>query len=91
MYRIDILKNNNWVEFYENDDIKIIDKVVYKLINLKNDKMIRILKDDILLCWINGTEYDYWYWKNRYVRDKGINFDYTSSYYNYQKKKGSKK
>ena len=91
MYRIDILKNNDWVELYENDDIKIIDKVVYKLINLRPNKMMRVLKDDILLCWINGTAHNYWYWKNRYVRDKGLNFDYTASYYNYQKRKGNKK
>lgn len=87
MYEIDILKNNEWEEFCQHEDIKVIDKAVYKLIMLRPNKHIRILLDNNVLCWINGTEHQYWYWKNKYVREKGINYDHVASYYEYQKKK----
>jgi hypothetical protein len=87
MYQIDILKGIEWVEFCQHEDIKVIDKAVYKLTLLRPNKHMRILKDDILLCWLNGSEEQYWFWKNKYVREKGINFDYVASFYEHQKKK----
>lgn len=87
MYEVDILENNNWEFYCESKDIKEIDKTVFKLTNERPNKFIRILQNDILLCWLDGTEYQYWYWKNKYVREKRNDFDYTKSYYQYVKKK----
>lgn len=44
-----------------------------------------------MLLWFDCSEHKYWYFKEKYVRDKGINYDYVKSYYNYQKRKELKK
>lgn len=87
MYEIDILVNNEWEYYWDNEDIKEIDKAVYKLIITRPNKHIRILEAGNVLCWLNGSEDQYWYWKNKYVRGKGNSFDYTASFYEHQKKK----
>lgn len=85
MYEIDILEGNDWVYYWENEDIRVIDQTLFNLTN--NGIKTRVLLDGILLCWINGTEYQYWYWKNKYARDKGNKFDPVKSYHEHQKKK----
>lgn len=86
MYEIDILENNDWVYYWENEDIKQIDKVVFKLMKERPNQYTRILKDNCVLCWLDGSDYKYWYWKERYVREKGANVDVIKSYYERQKK-----
>ena len=59
MYRIDVLINLKWKYLYENEDLHAIDIVVFGA--LKEGKQIRILKDNILLTFLNTIEeYDYW-------------------------------
>lgn len=90
MYQVDILKNNEWVEFCQHNDVKVIDKAVYKLTMLRPNKHLRVLLDNSVLCWLDGTEHKYWFWKNKYVRGKGHNFDHVASYHEYQKRKEMK-
>lgn len=86
MYAVEILKGTEWVHFIKSEDIRIIDKVVYKLTKLRPNKYMRVLKYNYIkeaysvLEVLNGTEYQYWYFKNKYVRNKGINFDYIGFY-----------
>lgn len=91
MYKIDILKNLEWIYFGESEDINEIDRAVFKLTMLRPNKCMRILENNNLICFLNGTEEQYWYWKNKYVRKKGNNFDYVASFYEHQKKKLKKK
>jgi hypothetical protein len=86
MYEIDILVNNQWEYYYQNENIQEIDKVVFKLTNSRPNEYMRVLKDDCVLCWLDGTDHKYWFWKERYVREKGYNFDYVKSYYEREKK-----
>ena len=59
MYRIDVLINLKWKYLYENDDLLKIDLAIYKA--LKEGYQIRVLKDNILLTFLNAIEeFDYW-------------------------------
>lgn len=89
MYEIYIIKNNDWSLFGSSDDIKEIDKAVYKLTMLRPNKAIRILQDNIVLCFLDGSEYQYWYWKQRYVRNNKC--DYIKSYQEWKLRKEKKK
>lgn len=84
-YEIDVLNGMDWKYAYDSEDINKIDKYLYEL--TKENIKSRVLLNGNVLCFLNGSEHRYWYWKNRYVRNKGLNFDYTKSYYTYQKKK----
>lgn len=91
MYQVDILTNKyKWQEFYSSENIKEIDVVVWKLTNIRPGKGLRIMEDDKLLCFLNGSEQQYWYWKNVYVRERGSNYDFTKSFYEYKKRKEDK-
>lgn len=93
MYQVDILnsKTHDWEECFKTEDIKIIDKFFFKQVQNENKNYFRILENDCLLLWFDCSEHKYWYFKEKYVRDKGINYDYVKSYYNYQKRKELKK
>lgn len=87
MYEIDILKKLEWVYFGESEDIKEIDKALFKLTRLRPNKAMRVLENGNVLMFLDGSEHNYWYWKNKYVRGKGNNFDYVASFHEHQKKK----
>ena len=66
MYEIDELIDNQWKYMYESESILKIDKIAFKLTQL--NVPCRILMDNILLTFIDGSMYQYMYWKNNYVR-----------------------
>ena len=86
MYAVEILKKTEWVFFMQSEDMKVIDKAVYKLTQLRPNKYMRVLKYNYIkeaysvLEILNGTEYQYWYFKNKYVRCRGTNFNFIESY-----------
>lgn len=67
MYEIDELIDNKYKYVHESENILEIDKIAFKL-TLKSIPC-RILKDDILLIFLNGSAYQYKYWKENYVRE----------------------
>ena len=66
MYEIDVLLDLNWKCILESDDIKEIDKIAFKLCRLQMP--CRILLEEKILIFLNGSRYEYDYWKNNYVR-----------------------
>ena len=70
MYEIDGLINNEYKYIYDSEDIKVIDTIVFKL-TLYHIPM-RILQDDKVLIFLNGSTKQYKYWKDRYVRQKKL-------------------
>lgn len=70
MYEIDGLINNEYKYIYHDEDIKVIDKIAFKM-TLHNIPC-RIMLDDIVLIFLNGSAYQYKYWKNRYVRQEKL-------------------
>lgn len=85
VYEIDVLKDNKWQYYWESEDINEIDRELFNLTN--RGIKTRVLLDNILLCWLDGSEYQYWFWKNKHVRKRGLAFDYVKSYHNHEKKK----
>lgn len=82
MYEVYILKNNDWVLFTSCEDIKQLDKILWKLTNLRPDKPIQVLQEGNVMCLLNGTIEQYLYFKNRYVR--GNKEDYIKFVYKYK-------
>lgn len=70
MYQIDELSNNEYKYIYHSENVKEIDKIAFKL-TLKGIPC-RILFDDIVLIFLNGSAYQYKYWKDRYVREEKL-------------------
>lgn len=70
VYEIDGLINNEYKYIYDSEDIKVIDTIVFKL-TLYHIPM-RILQDDKVLIFLNGSTKQYKYWKDRYVRQKKL-------------------
>ena len=70
MYQIDELVDNQYKYIYESENVQEIDKIAFKL-TLKNIPC-RILIDDVVLIFLNGSAYQYKYWKDRYVREEKL-------------------
>lgn len=70
MYQIDELSNNEYKYIYHSENVQEIDKIAFKL-TLKGIPC-RILFDDIVLIFLNGSAYQYKYWKDRYVREEKL-------------------
>ena len=86
MYNIEVLNNQyKWINIYETTNIQEVDKVVWRLTN--QNKYIRILKDDIVLTILNGSEYEYFIFKNKYVRERKPEYDYVKEYHKKLEKK----
>lgn len=70
MYEIDGLINNEYKYIYHHEDIKVIDKIAFKM-TLHNIP-VRILEDDKVLIFLNGSAHQYKYFKDRYVRKEKL-------------------
>ena len=70
MYQIDGLVNNEYKYIYHDENIKTIDKIAFKM--TLYGVPTRILKDDKVLIFLNGTAHQYKYWKDRYVREEKL-------------------
>ena len=70
MYQIDELIDNQYKYIYESENVKEIDRIAFKLTLHKIP--CRILLDDKLLIFLNGTSHQYKYWKDRYVREEKL-------------------
>lgn len=70
MYRIDELVRNGYKFLYESEDLKEIDKIIFNLHKL--NVACRVLHDDQLLVFLDGSKHQYMYWKNQYVRDNNM-------------------
>ena len=70
MYQIDELNNNEYKYIYHSENVQEIDRIAFKL-TLKGIPC-RILFDDIVLIFLNGSAYQYKYWKDRYVRQEKL-------------------
>lgn len=80
MYEIYYLKGIEWVYFISVKDLKELDKVVYKLTILRPNKSILVLQDGNEFTCLNGTEYQYWWFKNHHIRQKKC--DYVKTFKN---------
>lgn len=66
MFEIDELIDNQWKYVYESESILKIDKIAFQLTQIKVP--CRVLMDNNLLVFLDGSRYEYDYWKNNYVR-----------------------
>ena len=82
MYEVYILKDMEWKYFDSTDNLQKLDIIVYKLTEHK--EIIQILQDEKELCCLNGTLYQYWWFKNKFIRNRKLGYDYVKSF-----KKGS--
>ena len=91
-YEVDIYKEGNWqCLLMEEEDIQKVDKILFQLTKLEYQVQIRILKDDSVLLFLNNSDYQYLYWKNVYVREKGEEFHTEKIYGKKLRKKKNKK
>lgn len=94
MYEIEGLIKNEYKYIYHSEDIKVIDKIAFKM--TLYGIPTRILEDDKVLIFLNGTAYQYKYFKDAYVRKEKMqrilkkDISYTKSVLNIKNNIGRK-
>lgn len=81
MYQVDILINNNWKYFDECYSKHELDIIVRELVQKRPNEYMRISEDKRVLMFLDGTQYQYQCFKNRYILDKGYDYDNIKEYF----------
>ena len=89
MYEVYILTQGDWYLYKTANNLKELDCIVYELTTIYPNTPIQIIQDGIELDCLDGSEYQYWYFKNRYVRGRSLTFDYVKSYVRKEDKHGN--
>lgn len=88
MYQINIFKETNikkqeeahWEYFAQCDNKYDLDVIVQRLTYIRPNKFIQVLENEIELAVLNGTEYQYYIFKKRYIDNEKLEFDYIKEY-----------
>lgn len=84
MYELDYLDEHlQWIKLIQDNDIKVIDKAIYKLID--NKTHLRVLKDNIVMVFLNGTDYQYFIFHKKYTQGRSLEYDYVKEYFKRKK------
>lgn len=81
MYQVDVLLNNGWKYFDQCYSKYELDIIVREIMKKMPEHSIRVLEDDKILVFLDGSQYKYQCFKNRYILDKGIGYDNIKEYY----------
>lgn len=86
MYQVNILKNNNW-EYFDICYSKYeLNTIVERLTLIRPNKFIQILEDQKELTVLNGTEYQLYYFKKRYIENEKLEYDFINKFEKTRKK-----
>lgn len=86
MYQINILKNNEWQYFDQCYSKYELDTIVEHLTYLRPNKFIQVLEDEKELFVLNGTEYQLFYFRKRYIDNESLEYNYVKEYEKTMKK-----
>lgn len=76
IYSLDIVMDGAWRNLVEDtEDIRQVDKKLYQLTKLTYHVSSRVLRDGKVWVFLDNSDYQYLYWKNVYVRQKGPRFN----------------
>lgn len=80
MYQINILKNNEW-QYFDSCNTKYeLDIRVSHLTYLRPNKPLQVLEDEKELVVLDGSEYQYFYFKKRYIDNENLDYNYIKEY-----------
>ena len=80
MYQINILKNNEWKYFDICYSKYELDTIIEHLTYLRPNKAIQVLENENVLVCLDGSEYQYFYFKKRYIDNESLDYNYIKEY-----------
>lgn len=86
MYQINIQTHDGWKYFDECETKQELDIIVKRIIDKQITPNIQVLEDNIFLTRVGCDDYQYFYFKNRYILDQSKDFDVIKEYFKYKEK-----
>ena len=86
MYQVNIQTKNGWEFMTECKTKQELDFTVQLIIQRHITRNIQVLEDNIYLTRVGCDEYSYFYFKNKYILDKGLDFDVIKEYHKIKRK-----
>lgn len=81
MYQVNVLLNGDWKYFGECQTKQELDIIVREIMKKMPNKAMQILEDEKVLILLNGSQYQYFYFKNKYILEQNKDFDVVKEYY----------
>lgn len=86
MYQVNIQTKNGWKYMTECETKEELDLAVQYIIQKKLTRNIQVLKDNIYLTRVGCDDYSYFFFKNKYILEKGLDFDVIKEYHKVKRK-----
>ena len=86
MYQVNIQTKNGWEFMTECKTKQELDFTVQLIIQRHITRNIQVLENNIYLTRVGCDEYSYFYFKNKYILDKGLDFDVIKEYHKIKRK-----
>lgn len=86
MYQVNIQTKNGWEFMTECETKQELDFAIQLIIQRHITRNIQVLEDNIYLTRVGCDDYSYFYFKNKYILDKGLDFDVIKEYHKQLKK-----
>ena len=80
MYQVNILTPDGWKYFDQCYSKYELDLIVREIMQKLPNKAMQILEDNKVLIILNGSQYQYFYFKNKFINEVSNEFDYIKQY-----------
>lgn len=86
MYQVNIQTKNGWEFMTECKTKEELDLAVRIIIDRNITTNIQVLENGIYLTRVGCNDYQYFYFKNKYILEKGLDFDVIKEYHKIKRK-----
>lgn len=80
MYELYILIRNKWRLIEKVNTINEVDISINYIYNTYPKRTIQVIKDDKVLCCLDGSDYQKFWFYNKFILRRDDNFDYIKEY-----------
>lgn len=81
MYQVNIQTHSGWKYITECQTKEELDLAVKTIIDRNITDNIQVLKDNIYLTRVGCDDYSYFFFKNKYILEQGLDFDVIKEYH----------
>lgn len=85
MFQVNIQTHDGWEYFSECETKEELDIIVKTIIDRNITTNIQVLKDNIFLTRVGCNDYQYFYFKNKYILEQNKDFDVIKEFHKIKK------
>ena len=85
MYQVNIQTHSGWKYFGECQTKQELDIIIKRIVDSQITPNIQVLENGIYLTRVGCNDYQYFFFKNKYILEQGLDFDVIKEYHKVKK------